>query len=196
MLNDRSSTLDLLRSRRSGRPRDLVAPGPTRDELRTILSIASRAPDHGKLAPWRFIHVAAEQRDAWAALLQGAYSSGPSQPGRLELEAVDRFAHHAPELVVVLFRPVTETRIPLWEQQLSCGAACMNLLLATHATGYVGSWVTGWAAQSDQVLTGLGGRPGDRIAGFFFLGTPACELEERIRPEPDAVISAWKPPAD
>jgi nitroreductase len=194
MLNDRSSTLALLETRRSGRPRDLVEPGPSPDELRRILAIAMRTPDHGKLHPWRFVHVGRDQREAFAAMLQAAYRIDNPQPGRLEVEAVERFAHQAPEVVVALSSPTPGHKIPMWEQQLSCGAALMNLLLATHASGYAAGWVTGWAAYSDAVLAAFGAPP-ERIAGFVFLGTPAAELEERLRPEYDEAASRWTPPA-
>ncbi len=190
MFNDRSSMLALLQTRRSGRPRDLVAPGPSPDELRRILEIAARSPDHGKLHPWRFVHVGQDRRDAFAALLDAAYRIDNPAPGRLELEANDRFARQAPELVVALSSPTPDHKIPAWEQQLSCGAACMNLLTAAHAMGYAGGWVTGWAAYSDAVLRAFGAPP-ERIAGFIFLGTPGVPLEERLRPEADEVISEW-----
>lgn len=192
MLNDRSSTLALLRTRRSGRPRDMIEPGPDAAQMRDILAIAARTPDHGKLAPWRFIHIGREARPAFRDLLERAYRAGHADsPTRPELEAVDRFALQAPELVVVLSSPVEGTKIPLWEQELSCGAACMNLLLAAHASGFTGGWVTGWATYSPLVLEGLGGGPHERIAGFIFLGTPAQPLEERVRPPLDQVISDW-----
>jgi nitroreductase len=193
MLNDLSSTLALLRTRRSGRPRDLVAPGPDAGQLADILAIAARSPDHGKLAPWRFVHIGRDARPAFRDLLERAWRAGRSgeEPGRLELEAVDRFALQAPELVVILSSPVEGTKIPVWEQELSCGAVCMNLLLAAHAMGFAGGWVTGWAAYSPAMLAGLGARPHERIAGFLFLGTPAQPLEERVRPAMDHVVSEW-----
>jgi nitroreductase len=197
MLNDRSSILSLLETRRSGRPRDLVAPGPSSEELSRILAIASRTPDHGKLHPWRFVHVPPDRRGAFAELLERAYRADNPEPGRLEIEAAHRFAHQAPELIVLLSTPIEGHKIPVWEQQLSCGAAAMNLLLATHAMGYAGGWVTGWAAYSDIVRDAFGGE-GERIAGFIFLGTPGAELEERPRPEQDEVVSQWRtwPPQD
>ncbi|MFL6856837.1 MAG: nitroreductase [Allosphingosinicella sp.] len=194
MLNDASSPLALLRTRRSGRPRDLLEPGPDPAQLRDILAVAARVPDHGKLAPWRFVHVAKGQRAAFAALLERAYRAGKAeQPGGLEIEAAHRFAHQAPELIVVLSSPVEGTKIPLWEQELSCGAACLALLLAAHATGFAGGWVTGWAAYSPEVLAGLDGRAHERIAGFLFLGTPGMPLEERLRPSLEDVVSEWDP---
>ena len=191
MFNDRSSTLNLLRTRRSGRPRDLVEPGPDADELRQILEIAMRTPDHGKLHPWRFVHVAKDRRDAFADLLHRAYRVDNPDPGRLEIEANERLARMAPELIVALCSPTPGHKIPLWEQELSCGAAIMNLHLAAHAMGYVAGLVTGWAAYSPMVLDAFGASP-ERIAGFIFLGTPAIELEERPRPEYDEVVSEWR----
>jgi nitroreductase len=194
MLNDLSSPLALLETRRSARPRDLVEPGPDPAQLRAILTIATRTPDHGKLHPWRFVHVPRDARDAFAAMLEAAYRAGrEGEPGRLEIEAAQRFAHQAPELVVLLSSPRESAKIPLWEQQLSAGAAAMNLLLAAHAMGFAGGWVTGWAAYSREVLAALGGGEGERIAGFLFLGSPAAPLEERPRPALDDVLSTWTP---
>lgn len=190
MLNDRSSILSLLETRRSGRPRDLVAPGPRPEELERILAIAARTPDHGKLHPWRFVHVRQDQRQAFAALLERAYRAANPDPGRLEIEAAHRFAHQAPELIVLLSVPAPDHKIPVWEQELSCGAAGMNLLLAAHALGYAGGWVTGWAAYSTMVRDAFGVE-GERIAGFIFLGTPGVELEERPRPDPADITMTW-----
>ncbi len=194
MLNDRSSTLSLLKTRRSGRPRDLVAPGPDAAQLREMLEVAIRVPDHGKLAPWRFVHVRKDQRGAFAELLHAAFRIDNPEPSRLELEAVDRFSQQAPELIVALWSPVEGTKIPLWEQQLSCGAACMNLMLAAHAMGFAAGWVTGWAAYAANVVKAFG-RGEERIAGFIFIGTPAVPLDERPRPAFDFAVSEWAPAA-
>ena len=192
MFNDRSSALSLLETRRSGRPRDLVAPGPSPDELKRILAIAARTPDHGKLHPWRFVHVAQDRREAFADLLRRTYLADNPAAGRLEIEAGDRFARQAPELIVALSSPTEGHKIPVWEQQLSCGAACMNLVTATHALGYAAGWVTGWAAYARPVLDAFGAIGAhDRIAGFLFLGTPGSALEERQRPALEDVASAW-----
>ena len=190
MFNDLSSTLALLKTRRSGRPRDLVEPGPSAGQLREILEIAARTPDHGKLHPWRFVHIPRSRRDAFAALLQDAYRADNPEPGRLEIEANARFAYQAPELIVALSSPTPGIKIPVWEQELSCGAACMNLVLAAHASGFAAGWVTGWAAYSPAVLAAFGSPP-ERIAGFLFLGTPGAPLEERLRPGYDEVVSEW-----
>jgi nitroreductase len=179
MFNDLSTPLSLLR------------PDPA--QLRDILAIAARTPDHGKLAPWRFLHIRREDRAAFAAALETAYRAERPEAGRLEIEAAHRFAHQAPELVVVFSSPRESAKVPRWEQELSCGAACMNLLLAAHALGFAGGWVTGWAAFSEPVHAALGAAPGERIAGFFFLGSLGTEQEERPRPELDEVLSVWAP---
>jgi nitroreductase len=193
MLNDLTSPLAYLSSRRSGRPRDLVDPGPDAGQLRRIVEIAARSPDHGKLAPWRFIHVGRDRREGFAAMLETAYRAANPEPGRLEIEAVHRFARQAPTLIIALSSPVESAKIPLWEQQLSCGAAVMNLAHAATVSGFAAGWVTGWAAYSAGVMAAIGARDGERIAGFVFIGTPGVELEERVRPAVDMLISEWAP---
>jgi len=192
MFNDPSSLLAFYTTRRSARPRDLVEPGPSPDELRQIVAIAARTPDHGKLHPWRFVHVPRERRADFASLLHRAYASDNPSPGRLEVEANERFAHQAPELIVVLFAPRTEAKIPLWEQELSCGAACMNLLAGAAALGYAAGWVTGWATYSPEMRAAFA-EGEERIAGFVFIGTQGTPLEERVRPALEEVWSEWVP---
>lgn len=190
MLNDRTSPLALLQTRRSGRPRDMVAPGPDGAQLAAILGIAARTPDHGKLSPWRFVIVGAGQRDRLAEVITTAYRAERPQAARLEIEALESFARQAPTLVVVLSSPKPESHIPLWEQELSAGAACMNLLHAAHAMGFVAGWLTGWAAYSEAVRDAFGAAP-ERIAGFIFIGTPGQSLEERARPDPGKTVMHW-----
>ncbi len=189
--NDLTSPVDFLATRRSGKPRDMIEPGPSDEELRAILEIATRTPDHGKLAPWRFIVVEKDARERFAALLHRAYRTDQRDPGRLETEAIDQFAFQAPALIVALYSPKESSKIPQWEQQLSTGAACFNLLAAAHAHGFVGGWLTGWAAYSDTVRDAFG-EPPERIAGFIFLGSPGGEMKERPRPELDDIVSKWR----
>jgi nitroreductase len=191
MFNDTYSALALLQTRRSGKPRDMIAPGPDAVQMRAILEAAMRVPDHGKLAPWRFVIVDNDQRDRLSNLLTSAYRTEKPGAGRLEIEAMDSFARQAPAMVVVLSKPVVPHKIPRWEQELSAGAACMNLLNAVHATGFVGGWLTGWPAYSDTVRDAFGGED-ERIAGFVFIGSPARDLEERARPDYDAVVRHWR----
>jgi len=191
MFNDLSTPLSLLSTRRSGKPRDLAAPGPDDAQLRQILEIAARTPDHGKLAPWRFVIVPADKRAALAETITDAYRAERPQAARLEIEALEQFATQAPTLVVVLSSPRPDSHIPLWEQELSAGAACMNLLHAAHALGFAGGWLTGWAAYSDAVRDAFGAEP-ERVAGYIFLGTPGKQLEERPRPDLQKIISTWQ----
>ena len=191
MFNDTSTPLSLLATRRSGKPRDLAAPGPSAAQLAEMCAIACRTPDHGKLAPWRFVIVAPEQRAALATLLLDAYRADRPEAKRLELESIEQFAHQAPALVVALSAPRTDSQIPLWEQELSAGAACMNLLHAAHAMGFAGGWLTTWAAFNDRVRDAFGAAP-ERIAGFMFIGTPSRPLEERPRPDLATTVTAWR----
>lgn len=191
MFNDLSSPAALLATRRSGKPRDMAGPGPDDAQLRAILEAAIRVPDHGKLAPWRFVTIDAGQRAAFATLLRDAYLAERPGAGHLELAALDQFAGQAPALVVAISKPAHASHIPIWEQELSAGAACMNLVLAAHAHGFVAGWLTGWAAYSTAVREAFDAKDG-RIAGFIFIGTAGRPVEERPRPEFDAVVSAWQ----
>ena len=194
MLNDRSTPLSLLETRRSTKPRDIVGPAPTAEEMERILGIAARTPDHGKLSPWRFVTIADNQRGALASLLHRALDNqGEALPAHHE--KAEQFAHNAGALVVLVSAPVENHKIPVWEQQLSCGAAGLNLLLGAHALGYVAGWVTGWAAYSEPVRAALCG-PGERIAGFIFIGHPGEPLTERPRPPLEAISRLWSPPED
>ena len=192
MLNDRSTPLSLLETRRSARPREMVGPAPSAEELERILAIAARTPDHGKLAPWRFVTVAGDQRDALARLLREALAAEDPTATAAHFEKAEQFAHNAGALVVLVSAPLEGHKIPAWEQILSCGAAAMNLLLGAHALGFVGGWVTGWAAYSERVRTAFCG-PGERIAGFIFIGHPGSDLLDRDRPAMDLVRRPWSP---
>jgi nitroreductase len=194
MLNDRSSALSLLETRRSAKPRDLVGPGPSAEELERILTIAARIPDHGQLHPWRFVTVAEGHRDAFAELLQQALREENPEATDVHRQKEEDFAHYAGQLVVLISAPVENHKIPVWEQQLSAGAAGMNLLSAAHALGYLAGWVTGWRAYSERVRAAFCG-PGERIAGFIFIGQPGRDLEERQRPSLSEVCRPWKPPS-
>jgi len=193
MLNDRTSTLSLLQTRRSGRPAEMTDPGPTPEELELILTIAARSPDHGKLFPWRFVTVGDDQRAALAELLLKALAEDdPAATDAHRAKEID-FANYAGQLVVLISAPIENHKIPVWEQQLSCGAAGMNLLLAAHALGYVAGWVTGWRAYSERVRSAFCG-PGERIGGFIFIGQPGRDLEERPRAPLGTVWRPWQPP--
>jgi len=191
MFNDTASLRSHLATRRSGKARDMIAPGPDAAQLHDIIALALRTPDHGKLAPWRIVTVADDQRGAFAKLLKDAWVAENPGAAGMDLSALDQFAHQAPSLVVLISTPVPGAKIPVWEQQMSAGAVGMNLLHAAHSQGFVGSWLTGWAAYSPDVAKAFGAKDGDTIVGYFFFGTPAAELSERPRPEYDDIVRAW-----
>lgn len=188
MFNDQSSLPAYLASRRSGKPRDMVAPGPDAGQLDVILTIAMRTPDHGKLFPWRFIKI--EDRQAFAALLEKAFRTSNADARPAQIEAAIAPAFMAPTLVALLYAPQESAKIPAWEQQLSVGAVGMNLLHAAHAQGFVASWITGWASYDQSVRSALC-EGEERIAGLFYIGTAGQPLEERPRPEPATVVRSW-----
>jgi len=193
MLNDRSSILSLLETRRSGKPRELTGPGPTERELEQILTIAARTPDHGKLFPWRFVTVSEQQREVLSELLLRALAEETPEVTEAHRQKEIEFAHYPGQLVVLISAPIPDHKIPVWEQELSCGAAGMNLLMAAHALGYVGGWVTGWRAYSERVRAAFCA-PGERIAGFIFIGHAGRDLEERPRAPLATVWRPWQPP--
>ena len=160
-----------------------------------MLHIAARVPDHGKLSPWRFVTVGNDQREQLALLLRRALQQEDSSAGAAHYEKADLFARQGEALVVLISSPVRNHKIPLWEQELSCGAVGMNLLTAAHAMNYVAGWLTGWQAYSPIVNAAFCG-PGERIAGFIFIGSPGRELDERPRPELGEIVTAWQPPSD
>ena len=192
-LNDESSALSHLETRRSGKPRGLVEPGPSREELERILTIAMRSPDHGKIAPWRFVVVGKNQRQQLADVLARALPEHDPQASSAHYAKALEFAHQAPVMVVLVSSTIAGHKIPVWEQELSCGAVGMNLLHAAHALGYVGGWITGWAAYAPRVHQAFC-REGERIAGFIFIGTPSVPLEERPRPSLADHVSQWVAP--
>ena len=189
-LNDLTSALSLLETRRSGRPRELIGPGPTAAQLDRILAIGTRTPDHGKLSPWRFVIVEDEGRDALAELFRSALAAEEPDAPPAKFEKADQVARAGGALVVVVSAPVEQHKIPVWEQQLSCGAAAMNLLWGAHALGFVGGWITGWQAYSPAVTKAFC-EPGERIAGFIHIGHPARPLEDRPREPAETLVRRW-----
>ena len=190
-MNDtkRHDTIQLLATRRSAPPVQMRGPGPTAEELRQILTLAARVPDHGKLAPWRFIIFEGEGRaragDILAEIIARREPQAEAQ--RLELER-GRFAR-APLVIGVVSRAAPHVKIPVWEQELSAGAVCQNILVAAHALGFVGNWLTEWYAYHPKVKERLGLKPGERVAGFLYIGTSSVELEERPRPDMEKIVS-------
>jgi nitroreductase len=174
--------LELLKTRRSLKPVELVAPAPSPDEIDTLLTVASRVPDHGKLTPWRFIVFAGDARRAAGAAIEAAFRAKypDAKPEQVAYEQ-NRLAR-APLVIAVVSRAGPHVKIPEWEQVLSAGAAAMSLVLAAHAMGYAANWITEWYAYDRRVLDALGLAPNEKIAGFIHIGTPAKPPEDRPRP--------------
>src|SRR5262245_20341640 len=176
------NALDLLKTRRSVKPIELGGPPPTAAELDTLLTIASRVPDHGKLAPWRFIVFEGEARmKAGETIAQVFKQVRPdATPDQVDFER-KRLAR-APLVVAVVSRAAPHVKIPEWEQVLSAGAAAMNLVLAAHAQGFGANWITEWYAYDRRVVEALGLKDNEKIAGFIHIGRPANAPEDRPRP--------------
>jgi nitroreductase len=174
--------LELLKTRRSLKPVELCGPGPSAGEIDTLLTVASRVPDHGKLVPWRFIVFEGEGRlqagEAIAAAFRLKYPD--AKPEHVEQER-KRLAR-APLVIAVVSRAGPHVKIPEWEQVLSAGAATMSLVLAAHALGYGANWITEWYAYDRRALDALGLGANEKIAGFVHIGTPANAPEDRPRP--------------
>jgi len=194
MLNDRSTPLSFLETRRSARAREMVGPGPTPEQLDRIIRIAARTPDHGKLAPWRFVIVGDDQREELGKLLHRALNTNDPEAGPAHHAKADQFAHQGEALIVLLAAPVQGHKVPVDEQEMSAGAVGMNLLHAANALGFVGSWLTGWAAYDPTVREAFAQGPDERIIGFFFFGLPGQPVQERPRPELDRIVRYWGPP--
>lgn len=183
-------TLDLLLSRRSGSAKTMTAPGPDADQLRTLLTVGVRVPDHGKLVPWRFILFEGEGRRRAGAILAHAVARENGVTGlRIEQER-ERFLR-APVVIAVVVRLREQIAIPVWEQELSSGAVCQSILIAAHAMGFVAQWVTEWYAYHPDVLEKFGLKAGERIAGFIYVGSPSATIEDRPRPDVGALTTRF-----
>ncbi len=183
--------LNLLRTRRSIKPVELAGPGLTPEEIDTLLTIASRVPDHGKLVPWRFIVFDGDARlTAGAAIGKAFCAKYPdAKPEQVEYER-KRLAR-APLVIAVVSRAAPHVKIPEWEQVLSAGAAAMSLVFAAHALGFAANWITEWYAYDRTVLDALGLAPQEKIAGFVHIGRPASAAEDRPRPPLSEIVTRF-----
>jgi len=183
--------LDLLKTRRSIRPIDLTGPGPSAAEIDTLLTIASRVPDHGKLVPWRFIVFEGDARLEAGARIAAAFQADHPDATPEQVAFERRRLAHAPLVIAVVSRAGPHVKIPEWEQVLSAGAAAMNLVIATHALGYAAKWITEWYAYDRRVLDALGLAAHERIAGFIHIGRSALPPEDRPRPALADIVSRY-----
>jgi nitroreductase len=188
-----NAVLSLLASRRSVKPDRLNAPGPSAAEIDTLLTIASRVPDHKKLAPWRFIIIEGDARARLGDIIAETCKAEEKEPPSEVRLSMERGRLTRAPLVIAVISHVTPHRsAPEWEQVLSAGAACFNLCLAANAMGYGTSWITEWIAYNAQFAKALGLADGERVAGFVYIGTPAERPEERERPQLSDIVTRWQ----
>jgi len=183
--------LELLKTRRSVKPIELSGPGPSPAELDTLLTIAARVPDHGKLAPWRFVVFEGDARLTAGERIAAVFREQRADATTEQIEFERKRLARAPLVVAVVSRAGPHGKIPEWEQLLSAGAAAMNLVLAAHAMGYAASWITEWYSYERRVLDALGLGPNERIAGFVHIGRPTKPPEDRERPKLADIVTRF-----
>ncbi|MFS2318090.1 nitroreductase [Maricaulis sp. D1M11] len=184
-------TLTLLTHRRSTAAIGMTDPGPTADERDLLLQIGARVPDHGKLAPWRFVIFEGETRTRFGSELARIFrSQNPEATDEQVAFEANRF-NRAPLVIAVISRVDERHKVPVWEQELSAGAVCQNLLIGASALGYAAQWLTEWYAFDQAAKHALGLQAGERVAGFIYVGTAKEQPVERARPGAD--IRNWTP---
>lgn len=188
-----NSAIDNLLTRRSVLANNLGEPGPDDAQLERMLTVASRVPDHKKLCPWRFVVFKGDARGAFGEVLAQACRAAEPSVGDVRLETEAQRFLRAPVVVAVISSLVENPVVPEWEQVLSAGAACQNLLHAATALGFAGQWITEWYAYDPMVQRALDLRPGERIAGFVYIGTAREQPTERDRPALEDIVSNWQP---
>jgi nitroreductase len=183
--------IELLKARRSVKPREMTAPGPSASELDTILTIGARVPDHGKLAPWRFIIFEADARIRAGEIIANVFAKKNPQASPAEIEIEKKRLTDAPLVIAVVSFTRPHPKVPPWEQELSAGASAMNIVTAATALGYGACWLTGWFAFDREVLDGLGLKADERLAGFIHVGTPSKPSEDRPRPALSDIVTRF-----
>ncbi len=183
--------LQLLKTRRSAKPRDMIGPGPSASELETILTIGARVPDHGKITPWRFIVFEGDARVRAGEVIAKVFAT--KNPGATieQIEIEKRRLAEAPLVVAVVSSIKQHPKVPPWEQELSAGASAMNIVTAATALGYGASWLTGWPAFDRDVLTGLGLKADEKLAGFIHIGSVERAVDDRPRPDLKDVVTRF-----
>lgn len=184
--------IEHLQMRRSVSADKLGTPGPNEAELDTILRIAARVPDHKKLAPWRFIVIAGEARAALGERLANITAEREPEASEMRLDTERHRFLRSPVVIAVVSHTIYHPAAPEWEQILSAGAACMNLVHAAHALGYAAHWLTEWYAYDESARAAVGLDPKERVAGFIHIGTPQEPPQERDRPDLSAIVSYYQ----
>lgn len=193
-LNDTSSVLSLLKTRKSASAKAMTGPGLTHAQLEEILEIAVRVPDHGKLTPWRFIVWEGVAREAFGEELKSRWQELHPDHGEESLAFVRGLFMRAPTVLAVISTASEHPKIPVWEQQLSAGAVCMNILLAATAMGFGCQWNTDWVAYDAGIVGIMGLKRNEKVAGLVYFGTPSAQLEDRPRPDSKTLLKFWPLP--
>jgi nitroreductase len=181
----------MLALRRSTPPAQMTEPGPNADELQALIRLAMRVPDHRRLYPWRFVAFTGEARRKFGERLAEAFSVREPDAGE-EALAIERGRFlRAPTVVCVISRVDPGHKTPVWEQELSAGAACMQLLNAANAMGFASVWLTDWCAYDPNIRNRLCLSVNERVAGFVYLGTALTKPMERARAEVADKLSYW-----
>jgi nitroreductase len=183
--------IELLKTRRSMKPREMTGPGPSSAELDTILTIASRVPDHGKLTPWRFIVFEGDARARAGVIIAKVFAKKNPSALAADIEAEKKRLTDAPLVIGVVSLTKPHPKVPPWEQELSAGASAMNIVTAATALGYGTCWLTGWFAFDRDVLDGFGLKPDEKLVGFIHIGTPGKPNEDRPRPPLSDIVTRF-----
>lgn len=185
--------LTLLRQRRSVPSRLLAEPGPSEAQVSQLLALAVRVPDHGKLAPWRFLRIQGAARQALGELLVARSLERDPSAAAAALEKDRLRFSHAPLVLTVIGRLTPGHKVPEQEQLLSGGALCFALLQGAQALGFGAQWLTGWAAYDPAVRGKLGLGENETVLGFIHIGTASEQAPERQRPDPALLLADWTP---
>lgn len=181
--------LAMLAYRRSASAATLCPPGPDPAQLDALLRLATRVPDHGKLAPWRFILLEGGDKAAFGSRLL-AIAHGREDPEKA-IAALAKY-NPAPLAIAVVSHVTRGHKIPEWEQVLSAGSASFALLLAAQAMGFGANWITDWYSFDGQVAEMLGLSSNEQLAGFIYVGTPTAAPLERVRPDLTNIVRRWR----
>lgn len=187
-----NATIDLLKTRRSAPALSLMEPGPTLAELETLLTAASRVPDHGKLAPFRFIVFQGEARMRASEIIAEVFTKAHPAADADQLRVESKRLALAPLVVAVVSRAGPNEKIPEWEQVLTSGAVCMNLIVAANALGFATVWLTEWYAYDRAVLDRFGLAASEKIAGFVHIGRNAMARDDRPRPALADIVTTFE----
>jgi nitroreductase len=184
---------DYLLTRRSVGQGFLAAPGPSEDELQTLLTIATRVPDHGKLAPWRLVVYSGDARIAVGDRLAEIARKKRPDLDQAGIDIERRQFLPAPLVIGVLSTARPHVKIPEFEQLISAGNVAFNLVHGAYALGYAANWITRWYCFDEEAATMLGAKEGERFVGFVHVGTPTTTIEDRPRPDLSEIVTHWAP---